>query len=258
MFGICNLSIVPCRAEPSGKSEMVTQLLMGEHFTVLEEQEEWSKIKIAHDNYECWINNKQYVNIREQRFDQLSSGPVHRVNELFSIVSEKESSNSMPVVMGTVLPGFNNGDFKLEENKLYHYDGAVAYKAISDAGNIAQTALMFLNAPYLWGGRTCWGIDCSGLTQIAFSLNGIQLPRDAYQQAELGTPLSFVEEAQVGDLAFFDNEEGNITHVGIILNDNQIIHASGRVRIDKIDHYGIFHSDRKKYSHLLRVIKRVL
>ena len=115
-----------------------------------------------------------------------------------------------------------------------------------------------MNAPYLWGGRSPFGIDCSGFTQLSFKLNGYKLPRDAYQQVELGTPLSFVEEAEAGDLAFFDNEEGKIVHVGILLNDHQIIHASGFVKIDRFDHYGIFNSDTKRYSHTLRVIKRIL
>ena len=110
----------------------------------------------------------------------------------------------------------------------------------------------------MWGGRSFFGIDCSGFTQIAFKLNGFKLPRDASQQALIGTPLSFVEEAQAGDLAFFDNEEGKIIHVGIILEDAKIIHASGKVRVDKLDHYGIFNVDSKRYSHHLRVIKRVL
>ncbi len=123
---------------------------------------------------------------------------------------------------------------------------------------IIATAHPYLNSPYLWGGRSFFGIDCSGFTQIVYKLNGFKLPRDASQQALLGLSLSFVEEAQAGDLAFFDNEEGRITHVGIVLDDNKIMHASGKVRRDKLDHYGIFNLDTKKYSHHLRVIKPVL
>jgi cell wall-associated NlpC family hydrolase len=126
------------------------------------------------------------------------------------------------------------------------------------AQDIISTAYLLINAPYLWGGKNPFGIDCSGFTQIVYKLNGYKLPRDASQQVELGTPLSFVEEAEAGDLAFFDNEEGNIVHVGILLNNEQIIHASGSVRIDKYDHYGIFNKSLGKYSHSMRVIKRVL
>ena len=121
-----------------------------------------------------------------------------------------------------------------------------------------ENAMMYINAPYLWGGRSPFGIDCSGFTQLVYKIAGKKLPRDAYQQAEIGQTLSFVEEAQSGDLAFFDNEEGSIVHVGILLQDNEIIHASGKVRIDKIDHQGIFNVDTKRYSHKLRLIKKIL
>jgi len=118
--------------------------------------------------------------------------------------------------------------------------------------------MMYLNAPYLWGGRSPFGIDCSGFTQVIYKLNGFKLPRDASQQATIGETLSFIEESESGDLAFFDNEEGNIIHVGIMLENNNIIHASGKVRIDKIDHQGIFNSETNTYSHRLRLIKKIL
>ena len=123
---------------------------------------------------------------------------------------------------------------------------------------IVDNAMMYVNAPYLWGGRSPFGIDCSGFTQLVYKIGGKKLPRDAYQQAEIGQTLSFVEEAENGDLAFFDNEEGSIIHVGILLGENEIIHSSGKVRIDKIDHQGIFNVDTKKYSHKLRLIKKIL
>jgi cell wall-associated NlpC family hydrolase len=237
---------------------MVSQLLMGEHFTILEEKEEWIRIRIAHDNYECWMSQKQYAPIREKTFNELQENPKARINELFTLIMDAGNNGPVPAVMGTVLPFYSNQVFRLEENSSYGYEGGVALANKPAAKNILQTAEMFLNAPYLWGGRTCWGIDCSGFTQVVFSVNGFQLPRDAYQQAEVGNALSFVEEAEPGDLAFFDNEEGKITHVGIIMDNNRIVHASGKVRIDKFDHYGIFHTERKKYSHMLRVIKRII
>ncbi|MNL48577.1 Gamma-D-glutamyl-L-lysine endopeptidase [compost metagenome] len=117
---------------------------------------------------------------------------------------------------------------------------------------------MFLNAPYLWGGRSILGIDCSGFTQVCYKILGIKLKRDAYQQADQGELVSFINEGKLGDLAFFDNAEGRITHVGILINSHQIIHASGRVRIDSIDHQGIFNEETQQYSHKLRIIKRIL
>ena len=121
-----------------------------------------------------------------------------------------------------------------------------------------ETAYLFLNAPYLWGGKTIFGIDCSGFTQMVYKLNGHQLLRDASQQATQGDPLSFIEESEPGDLAFFDNEEGLITHVGIMLKDNHIIHASGKVRVDRIDHTGIYNNELRTHTHKLRVIKRII
>ena len=123
---------------------------------------------------------------------------------------------------------------------------------------MAQTAFMYLNAPYLWGGKSPFGIDCSGFTQMVYKLNGYSLLRDASQQATQGVPLSFIEESEAGDLAFFDNEEGKIIHVGLIMDDNYIIHASGKVRIDRLDHLGIYNAELNKHTHKLRVIKKII
>lgn len=251
------LSVVPCRKEASNTSEMVTQLLFGEHYSVVEQTETWLKIIIAYDKYECWINIKQHTKISEAAFKLLELQNPVITTELIQTITNKTSGLSFPIPIGSTLPGFMNKECKIE-NVIFSFEGKTTLtSAKKTSEEIINTAKLFLNAPYLWGGKSIFGIDCSGFTQIVYKLNGYKLPRDAYQQAELGHPLSFVEEAQAGDLAFFDNEEGKIVHVGIILNNNEIIHASGQVRIDKFDHYGIFHSENKKYSHMLRVIKRI-
>ena len=139
---------------------------------------------------------------------------------------------------------------------MYKFDG-LSTQGYVDKNKLRQNALIILNAPYVWGGRSPLGIDCSGLTQIVYRLQGIDLPRDAYQQAKVGTTLSFIEESEVGDLAFFDDKEGKVIHVGIILEDNHIIHASGKVRIDRIDQQGIFNSEIGKHTHKLRLIKSI-
>lgn len=175
------------------------------------------------------------------------------------LIQDKSSNSFFPIVAGSTLPFLTKNTIQVE-NYTYEFSGEYVLPDENKVtrAKIVSTGFNYLNSPYLWGGRSFFGIDCSGFTQITFKLNGFKLPRDASQQANLGTPLSFVEEAQAGDLAFFDNEEGKIIHVGIILDDHKIIHASGKVRVDKLDHYGIFNVDTKKYSHHLRVIKKVL
>ena len=258
MFGICNLSVVPCRAEASDRSEMLTQLLFGERFKILEEIPSWTKIKIAYDDYECWIGSKQFLRISGSVFMDLEKSKTVNSFELVQVVSSSTTSQIIPILLGSTLPGFNGKTFSIEKS-YFTYDGFTNENAVPNSRNaIIENAFLYLNAPYLWGGRNPFGIDCSGFTQMVFKLNGVKLKRDAIQQAEAGETLSFLEEAQEGDLAFFDNEEGRIIHVGIILNESKIIHASGKVRIDSLDHEGIFNSETQKYSHRLRIIKRIL
>ena len=260
MYGICNLSIVPCRKEPSDKSEMVTQLLFGEHFHVLETQEKWCRIKITYDNYECWIDKKQFLPIEQHTFDLLNSTENYYSNDLIQIITDNKTSTLFPIVIASTLPNFYNNEC-IVENQSYSYEGSNVSSHLEENSwrmGVLETALMYLNTPYLWGGKTPFGIDCSGFTQMVYKLNGIKLYRDAYQQAEQGETLSFVEEAEPGDLAFFDNEEGKIVHVGIVMDDNKIIHASGKVRIDGFDHQGVFNNDKKEYSHRLRLLKRIV
>jgi gamma-D-glutamyl-L-lysine dipeptidyl-peptidase len=257
-YGICLLSIVPGRKEPQSTSEMVTQLLFGEQYTVIESGDDWAKITMAYDNYTCWISIKQHYKITESTFHQLQKQPTTYLNELIHLVHDKSNNASFPITLGASLPFYKNKVATIGSYEFECTGSILQSNQKKTAIDILLTANLYLNAPYLWGGKTPFGIDCSGFTQQVFKLNGYKLPRDAYQQVELGSPLSFVEEAEAGDLAFFDNEEGKIVHVGILLNNEQIIHASGSVRIDKFDHYGIFSADTKKYSHTLRVIKRVL
>lgn len=258
MYGICNLSIVPCRKEASDKSELVTQLLFGDHFTVLDVQGSWCRIVNAYDNYECWIDKKQFQPIQQHTFDILNSTGIYSTNELIQIMTDHKTGSLFPVVLGSTLPNFDNGECDVE-NQTWMYDGAFINGQLPFTKNgIIETAMLYLNAPYLWGGKTPFGIDCSGLTQMVYKLSGIKLNRDASQQAEQGETLSFVEEAEPGDLAFFDNDEGRIVHVGIVMDNNKIIHASGKVRIDGFDHQGIFNNEKKDYSHRLRLLKRIV
>lgn len=255
-FGICSLSIVPCRKEPASTSEMVTQLLFGETYEVQEEREDWISVISSYDRYPCWISARQHTPLSAAAFNTSQQGMLS--SELIQVITNKDTRSVFPLTIGAVLPGFGNQQCRVGEHE-FSFEGHVTDPTLKKpVKELIDTAYLFLNAPYLWGGRSPFGIDCSGFVQLVYKLSGYKLPRDASQQVELGSALSFVEEAEAGDLAFFDNELGNIVHVGIVLDNQQIIHASGSVRVDKFDHYGIFHSDTKKYSHMLRVIKKII
>ncbi|MCG9880362.1 MAG: C40 family peptidase [Bacteroidia bacterium] len=254
--GICTLSVIPLRSEPTSKAELCSQLLFGETYEVLEETEEWTKIKTELDEYEGWISQNQYVpwdGINESRM----------VLEAFPHVKVKNLLNDESFF---ILPGSLIHQKVEVNNVIYFKVNNVPYEIdMSDFGFLGfqKTSLLewinyFKNSPYLWGGRTFLGIDCSGYTQLVYKLMGIQLPRDAYQQAEMGEIVDFVNESRLGDLAFFANESGKITHVGIIIGSGEIMHASGKVRKDIIDSYGIFNEKEGKHTHKLSFIKRLL
>ena len=255
LYGICNLSIVPLRLESSDVSEMVNQVLFGEHFKVLEKQKKWSRIRLAFDNYEGWIDNKQYEEINLDLYSKLSNTEHFYTKNLVDFISDK-NNNLTTISIGSHLPFFNNKQLLLN-NKNFTYLGEVTSKKLPKK-ELLNFAYIFLNSPYLWGGKTPFGIDCSGFTQLVYKLCGYSLLRDAKQQATQGEVLSFIEESEPGDLAFFDNNEGEIIHVGIILQDYYIIHAHGKVRIDLLDHSGIYNVDTKQHSHKLRVIKKII
>ena len=251
-YGISNLAIVPMRIEAVDQAEMVNQILFGEHFKVLEVRKKWSKVRLAHDSYEGWICNKQWIEIEEDIYKQLDKEVATIAIDILDIISK---DHHQPIVIGSILPSYKSGH-ALINNEMYRFDGLTT-AGFTKKEKLVENALMYLNAPYLWGGRSPLGIDCSGFTQMVYRLQGVDLPRDAYQQAEVGTTLSFVEESEAGDLAFFDNNEGRITHVGIILENNHIIHASGKVRIDRIDQQGIFNKELGTHTHKLRLIKSI-
>lgn len=258
-YGICHLSVVPCRAKPSDKSEMVTQLLFGETFVIEEQNEKWISIKTHYDNYTCWIDKKQYLPISSKLFSKINKETIFLSNTPIHVIEDISNKTAFPIPLGSTLPLLNKTTIDLEKVK-YTFDGeAIApFKTKAKRNTIIENAFLYLNSPYLWGGRTQYGIDCSGFTQIVYKLSGIKILRDASQQAKQGKALSFIEESQVGDLAFFDNEAGNITHVGILLGNNKIIHASGKVRVDDLDHQGIYNNELKKYTHQLRIIKHYI
>ncbi len=250
-YGICILSVVPIRAEASDKSEMISQLLYGETFSVLEKQDKWTKIKCTWDEYEGWADTKQLlIGITEN--EALSTNHCTIVADKIAELEIDQSSALLSI-------GSTQSTEIIQKysNLKYRYTGRSIEMGSKGIDDVEKLAKIWLHTPYLWGGRSVFGIDCSGFSQNVFKMYGIHLHRDAYQQAEQGSLINFIEEAQTGDLAFFDNDEERIIHVGIVLDKQTIIHASGQVRIDRLDHQGIFNIDTKKYSHKLRIIKRL-
>lgn len=259
-YGICLLSIVPCRAEPSHKSEMVSQLLFGDLVKVLSSKDEWLKIEILSDKYLCWVDRNQITLLTAKDFKSITQAKCSISEDVLAPVKKINSNELFPIPLGSRIYGYQtkNSTFSIGIEKFEIHGSVRSISKKVNRKNIVQDALLYLNSPYLWGGKTPMGIDCSGFVQMVYRLNGVELPRDAYQQAEIGQALSFIEEAEEGDLAFFDNEAGKIIHVGIILKNHRIIHSSGRVRIDGMDHQGIYRNDQKVYSHKLRIIKKII
>ncbi len=256
--GICNLSVIPVRAEASEKSEMVTQILFGELFTVNEQKGSWSHVRLIYDNYEGWVDTKMISPIDEEVFHSLNYAECGYTRDLIDVVKNIFTGQLFPILLGSSVRNIKQNIFTVGTQN-YEFEGELSPSPPSpDKNEILEMAQSLMNAPYLWGGCTPFGIDCSGFTQLVFKTNGIKLLRDASQQATQGEDVGFISEAESADLAFFDNEEGNITHVGIVMGDGRIIHASGKVRIDKIDHQGIYNEELKQYSHNLRLIKRIL
>jgi gamma-D-glutamyl-L-lysine dipeptidyl-peptidase len=251
-YGICNLAVIPLRAEPSDKSEQVSQILFGEAFEIAEWKDRWVRVTTSNDNYEGWIGRLQFVMLGHIAYKTLKQNPAPLTYRAVTQAWKKADNSVLYLPVGSSL-AFLKGTTCHINNEKFEIIGE-----IGETEAIDITAKSFLNTAYLWGGRTHYGIDCSGFTQAVFRLQNIHLKRDAYMQAEEGKPVDFISEAKLGDLAFFDNEEGRITHVGIMLNNGLIIHASGRVKIDTIDSMGIFSEEQKKYTHKLRIIKRFL
>jgi hypothetical protein len=251
MFAICNLAIIPLRAEPNDRSEIVSQVLFGEHFEIMETLNQWSKIKLQFDDYEGWVDSKQYQTISEKSFKSLSNDAIILNSDLVEYVTNS-SNILLPIPLGSSLSFLNYSEINIEN---FEFEG-MRTSGIKPKSDLISTAFMYLNAPYLWGGKTPFGIDCSGFTQLVFRYFNHNLPRDAYQQAELGSKIDFTD-CKPGDLAFFTNTSGKIIHVGIVLENNKIIHASGYVRIDSLTSSGILNEDKKELTHTLFSIQRI-
>jgi gamma-D-glutamyl-L-lysine dipeptidyl-peptidase len=249
---ICENVFVPLRSGPTHRSEMLSQVLFGEKYHVIDQSAGWLKIETLFDNYQGWID-KDHLQHSE------ASDNILGIVLQSSLLCFKEDKSKLVLEPGSEI--YNHDFVKktfIAGTHKYTVPGDFNDSCIKTNEAPTDTALRFINSPYIWGGRIPSGIDCSGFTQLVYKMHGMTIPRNSWQQASIGETVSFINDAKPGDLAFFDNEKGNITHVGMIFSEGLIIHASGRVRIDTIDHQGIYKQETGGYSHHLRTIRRIV
>ncbi|MEM8509810.1 MAG: C40 family peptidase [Bacteroidota bacterium] len=248
-YGLGHLSIVPIRLSPDEDAGMISQIIYGDHFKIKESRKTWSRIRITYDGCEGWVQNNQITRISETSFRKIEQqDPIYSTDFITHVCTG--DNVFLPVLLGSRMDIAPILQHTMEE--------AMPIAIKSSKNNLVTTALLYLNCPYLKGGKSPFGIDSSGFTQMVYKINGYRLLRTTEQQATQGEPLSFIEESEAGDMVFFDNSEGSIDHVGIILENNYVIHCFGSVRIDRIDHTGIFDVRKRRYTHQLRVIKKVI
>jgi hypothetical protein len=253
MYGICDISCAPMRKEPSHRSEQVSELLFGDSFEILDEEKEWVQVRCSFDDYNGWIQQGQFTwySGPEFRHDKKKFHPCS-YDILQPALSPKRQ---IPVLIGSSLPGYDGMQCRINKENFTVSGRVTNLKKTANDSFLIKTAMQYYNAPYRWGGKTPFGIDCSGFTQMVFKMMNIRIPRDAWQQAAQGELVS-LSEMRTGDLAFFGDEE-KITHTGIILPDAKIIHSSGKVKIDRLDERGIISAESNKITHKLRMIKRI-
>jgi len=255
-FAICPLTAVPVRRGASHRGEMGTQLLFGEMVEVLEQRNNrWSKVRCCDDHFVGWAPTLQLHFLSADDYKNYTAHHGLVLDLFHSLMGENQS---VPLTLGAHLPAFDGMQLYLGDQRFTFSGQAVFPEDIRQRDELmVKTARRLLNVPFLWGGRTPMGVDGPGLVQLACKVAGITLPRLAEQQVNQGELVDFVEQARSGDLAFFENNHGRISHTGILLGDGEIIHAFDKVRIDIIDHYGIYNKQLSRYTHRLRVIKRV-
>lgn len=255
-YGIALHSIIPVRKEPSDQSEMVSQLLFGETYQVPAEEDQWMQIVTEYDQYSGWIDRKLYGEISENYYSQLQK-QYQTVQSSLLMNIERRGTPPMLIVAGSTLPGYNKKKDLIEiENETFHVLWTFGEFGDKGLNHVNKTAAHFLNTPYLWGGRSIFGCDCSGFVQVVFKIHGIKLKRDSSQQAEQGETVPSLANARLGDLAFFTDDTGRVYHVGLIISAEEIVHSSGYVHRDRLDEKGIFNLKTRQYTHKLFTIKR--
>lgn len=258
MYGLVTLPVVPLRALDSERSEMISQLLFGEFVEILEQSEKWFFIRNTADDYQGWVDRKMVKTVSGKEYFTAQKSEVVRLSRPYSIIYHAINNQTKLLPGGSIVYELNGDDFQIGSENWSLIDPVYVPELPFSAHQIIEVALQYINAPYLWGGKTILGIDCSGLVQLAFAIGGYLLPRDASQQVAKGKTVDFLSEVLPGDLAFFENAEGCISHVGILIDNSKIIHASGWVKVESVDAQGIISSLTGEYTHQLRVIKRII
>lgn len=256
-YSICTVANAPIRNSSTHSSEMLSQLLFGEVMEILTTKgKSWVKVRTCDDNFVGWVDASQVHAIEEDLLDAY----LHDFAFVLDFFQPIHAGNSfIPLMIGSRLPRFDGMQFSVNGKKLTFSGRAVYPKDIQSNGEmLVKLAKKYINTPYLWGGRSAMGIDGDGFVQIVTRMLNIKMPREAEAQINLGQNVAFVEQATPGDIAFFENQRGRIIHSGFVLEDNKIIHVYGKVRVDDLDHYGIFNQSLNRYTHRLRIIKRVL
>lgn len=275
MKAICLHSIVPVRFEPSEQSEQITQMLFGETCDVITQIPRWYRIKLSIDGQEGWVDSKMIDIANDDEYSRHTIALTNAARVSFPIAYAVSENNgqTIPLTAGTCLTHYDNGYFEMLGVKFRIDATMVIAKPLElNQANLLQAIRFFLNVPYLWGGKNAMGMDCSGFSQIILSLFGKRLLRNASEQARQGIPITDLQKAQPGDLAFLshntdeseDTQLSKISHVGILLDSERIVHCSGRVKVEKIDSTGILsieqaaaESPQGVYTHRLISIRRV-
>ena len=256
-YGVCRLSIVPVRAEASDKSELTTQLLFGDHYEVTDatKDKKWLRIRSNFDQFDGWLDAKQHHPVSQEYYEYLNRADFKITTDVTASLLYNKSPQI--ILLGSMIPISSSELFKMEEQ--FAFNG--------EAKNLGQkreyeylknVAFKYLNAPYLWGGKSPFGIDCSGFVQMVFKICGYRLFRNSWQQSNQGKSFRDIEQGKPGDLVFLKNAEGKVNHVGIMLEGDRIIHASGKIRVDHLNEEGILNLETKIYSHQFSHIRRIL
>lgn len=246
-FAVVTIPAAPVRRKARHKAEMVNQLLFGDMVKVLKTKDnKWLKVRSLYDDYEGWLTQHMLSPV-----DKATAKDSHTQvsTSLLAKAELYEHPLHIPAGSSLWLLGKTETQFRFSGSS---WDIS---KIVPTSEMVIQLSMEWLNAPYLWGGRTVLGVDCSGFAQVIFKLMGIRLPRDAWQQAQKGQAVKRLKDALTGDLAFFDDKD-EIVHVGILLGNDKIVHASGKVRIDSIDKDGIIQAETGERTHKLRAIRR--